>query len=131
VPRTVICPALLIVSVAWLSADQWQQFSPPPKEPSFYTGKWELAVGQHSINGPFDSILDLKVDGTKLTGILTTDTRTVEVAGELTPDFYFRSETERFTGAAWDGKLLVGSHFQGTGKSITLTGWAARRPATK
>ena len=121
-----LCALLLVVSVAWLSADQGPQ-SAAPREPNFYAGKWELAVGQHSTNGSFDRILDLKVDGTKLTGTLTTGTRTVEVVGELAPAFYFRSETETFTGAAWDGKVLQGCHFQGTG----LTGWAARRPSSQ
>jgi hypothetical protein len=106
-----------------LSAQQADE--PAPKDPSFFVGKWELAVGQHSISGPFDRVLELKVDGTKLTGTMTTGTRTVKVVGELGPSFYFRSETETFTGAAWDGRLLMGCHFQ----KNALTGWAARRPS--
>ena len=42
-----IYAVLLVVSVAGLSADQGQQ-STAPREPSFYAGEWELAVGQHS-----------------------------------------------------------------------------------
>ena len=126
--RIATCAALLVASVAWLSAQQNPE-SLAPKDPNFFVGTWELAVGQHSANGPFDRILELKVDGTKLTGTLTIGTRIVEVVGELAPDLYFRSETESFTGASWDGKLLRGCHFQGTGASAGLTGWSARRPS--
>jgi hypothetical protein len=136
-----ICAALVVASTAWLSADQWQDFVAAPKEPSFYAGKWELAVGQHSVNGPFDRILELKVDGTNLTGTMTSGPRTVRVDGEMTPSFYLRvepgtsllpeMEAEKFVGAAWDGKVLLGTYFRGTEGSSRMTGWAARRPLSQ
>ena len=137
-----ICAALVVASAAWLSADQWQEWAAAPREPSFYAGKWELAVGQYSVNGPFDRILELKVDGTKLTGTMTKGTRTVRVEGEMAPSFYFRvepgtgllpeMEAEHFVGAAWDAKVLLGSYFRrGTVGSARLTGWAARRPLSQ
>ena len=114
--------ALVVVSAVCLSAAQ--EWAAAPREPSVYAGKWGLAVGQHSINGPFDRILELKVDGTRLTGTMTKGTRSVRIDGELAPD----TEAEKFVGAAWDGKVLLGSYFRGTGESAQMTGWAARRP---
>ena len=128
--------ALVVVSAVCLSAVQ--EWAAAPREPSFYAGKWELAVGQHSINGPFDRILELKVDGTRLTGTMTKGTRSVRIDGEMAPSFNFQvepgtsllpdTEAEKFVGAAWDGKALLGSYFRGTGESAQMTGWAARRP---
>ena len=47
-------------------------------------GRWELATGQRSLR--FDgklSILELTMEGAKLTGTITTGTRTVKVVGEV------------------------------------------------
>ena len=129
-----ICALLLVVSAAWLSADQEQRAA--PSEPTFYAGTWELAVGQYPTN--FDRILELKVDGTKLTGTMTMGTLTVKVVGGVDKNFYLRTEVgtdsspqlevETFVGATWDGTLLQGTRFRGSGDSSGKTGWAARRP---
>ena len=63
---------LVVVSFAGLSAEQTPQ-SLSLRNPIVPAGKWELATGQHSVR--FDgklSILELKVEGAKLTGTITT-----------------------------------------------------------
>lgn len=123
------CLALLLaLGAVELRADQ--ATTSVPKDLNFFIGKWELAVGQHSISGPFDRMLELSVDGSQLTGTMTIDTRTVKVVGAFGPNFYLRSVTGTvsFTGTAWDGSLLTGCYFQGMGASARMTGWAARRP---
>jgi hypothetical protein len=135
VTRIAVCSVLLTVSVAGLSAEQDPQ-SQSLRDSSVLAGKWELATGQRSLR--FDgklSILELTVEGAKLTGTITTDTRTVKVVGELkSGTIAFRTETptdpaaeaESFTGAFPDGRLQ-GCYFRRYNGCWSLTGWAARR----
>ena len=131
------CILLLAGAAVGLAAYQ-DQPGPAPRDADFYAGRWEVAVGQHPTNGPFDRVLELRVSGAKLTGTLTTGSRTVGVVGELDKGFYLRTEAstdpspqvevETFVGAAWDGTLLHGTYFRSIGDSTRKTGWAARRP---
>jgi len=135
VTRIAICAMLLAVCVAGLSAGQNPQ-SLSVRDPSVLAGQWELATGQRSLG--FDgrlSILELTVQGTKLTGTITTGARTVKVVGEVkSGTIAFRTETptdpaaeaESFTGRFADGSLH-GCYFRRVNGSWSLTGWAARR----
>jgi hypothetical protein len=139
VTRIAICTMLLVVSVAGFSAEQNPQ-SLSLRDPSVLAGKWELATGQHSLR--FDgklSILELTVEGAKLTGTITTGTRTVKVVGEVkSGTIAFRTETptdpaaeaESFTGGFPDGRLQ-GCYFRRYNGSWSLTGWSARRPSSQ
>ena len=79
-----------------------QEAKPDAKATTGVAGKWVLSM--ETPNGTMSPGLDLKVDGKKVTGTLTSPQGEVAVAGEFA-----------------DSKLALTASFQGNGGEMTLT----------
>lgn len=108
--RILIHGSFVLLSVVLAGAIVAAQQTAPPtqakpeekKEAPAIAGKWNVSV--ETPGGNRDSALDLKVDGKKVTGTLTSEMGETPVTGEYV-----------------DGKLTFTINFDGGGQQITLT----------
>lgn len=100
--------AIVVVLVAGLSATsdatlasiQVPQTPPtaqPPNQPTTIAGKWTVTGD----NGPYPAVLDIKLDGKKVSGTLTGD------AGAMTVDGEFADSKLTFSITSPDGAAVV------------------------
>ncbi len=108
--RILIHSSFVLLSVVLAGAIVAAQQTAPPtqakpeekKEAPAIAGKWNVSV--ETPGGNRDSVLDMKVDGKKVTGTLASEMGETPIAGEYV-----------------DGKLTFTMSFDGGGQQITLT----------
>ena len=108
--RSLIHSSFVLLSVVLAGAIVAAQQTAPPtqakpeekKEAPAIAGKWNVSV--ETPGGNRDSVLDMKVDGKKVTGTLASEMGETPIAGEYV-----------------DGKLTFTMSFDGGGQQITLT----------
>jgi hypothetical protein len=108
--RILIHSSFVLLSVVFAGAIVAAQQTAPPtqakpeekKEAPAIAGKWNVSV--ETPGGNRDSVLDMKVDGKKVTGTLASEMGETPIAGEYV-----------------DGKLTFTMSFDGGGQQITLT----------
>ena len=108
--RILIHGSFVLLSVVLAGAIVAAQQTAPPtqakpeekKEAPAIAGKWNVSV--ETPGGNRDSVLDMKVDGKKVTGTLASEMGETPIAGEYV-----------------DGKLTFTMSFDGGGQQITLT----------
>jgi len=108
--RILIHSSFVLLSVVLAGAIVAAQQTAPPtqakpeekKEAPAIAGKWNVSV--ETPGGNRDSVLEMKVDGKKVTGTLASEMGETPIAGEYV-----------------DGKLTFTMSFDGGGQQITLT----------
>jgi hypothetical protein len=139
---TMFCASVFVAAVS--SAEARQAQSPPPsqakpeakpeaKTESSLAGKWNLSI--QGPNGTLESGLDLKVDGKKLAGMITSQMGDAKIEGEIAADgkltFWFTMDANgqslniTFTGTQQKDGTLAGTFNFGQG-DMTWTGTRAK-----